>query len=479
MNSTEALAIIDRIAAAKGNAKLDVLEELLTDPFGVKVAQYTYDPFITYGITPKKPEAGWGEHSFNIYGGVFAILDSLAARRLTGNAAHDEVQLCYQGFNSAGGELLWRILSKDFRAGITAKSMNKIRPGTIMTFEVMLSQHYEERFMKGVSMIAGEPKLDGLRSPCLVKSGVGKHFSRVGNHFPALDDLGSDVQGVVLRMFDDIKERVEDGRALPIEIALLKMMGGSTAEHPQLVLDGETFSGLFNESSGAVRRKSVKATDVEFHVFDLIPMQFMTDYTKREFKVSNSARRAMLMIFMSYVKDEAIYLVPREILSTHEEVIDYYERQRDTTLASFLARGDKDREAELLKTLINKDTGQPQVLEGAMFKLLDAFYEKKKGRKWMKMKACETEDLRVVGYFEGKPHTKYEGQLGGLIVDRNGVEVRVGGGFSDAQRVEYWATPPIGRMLEVEFHEVTPDGSLRHSRFLRWRDDKDEALRVA
>lgn len=35
-------------------------------------------------------------------------------------------------------------------------------------------------------------------------------------------------------------------------------------------------------------------------------------------------------------------------------------------------------------------------------------------------------------------------------------------------------------MIEVEFHEVTPDGSLRHSRFNRFRDDKqDEPIDMA
>ena len=28
------------------------------------------------------------------------------------------------------------------------------------------------------------------------------------------------------------------------------------------------------------------------------------------------------------------------------------------------------------------------------------------------------------------------------------------------------------KVIEVKYHEVTPDGSLRHPRFYRWRDDK-------
>ncbi|MER9496402.1 hypothetical protein NKI86_32140, partial [Mesorhizobium sp. M0320] len=93
-------------------------------------------------------------------------------------------------------------------------------------------------------------------------------------------------------------------------------------------------------------------------------------------------------------------------------------------------------------------------------------------------------------------HTKLEGGFGGYLVDRKGVEVRVGGGFSDPLREECLeacqkATTGQelvvergvkkryfegGRLVEVEFHEVTPDGSLRHPRFIRFRDDKDGEL---
>ena len=146
--------------------------------------------------------------------------------------------------------------------------------------------------------------------------------------------------------------------------------------------------------------------------------------------------------------------------------------------------------------------------EGAMVKNLDGLYDKKKSYGWLKLKNEETEDLPIIGFFNGEANTKYERLMGGVIVDRNGVAVRVGGGWSDLQRAELaelWAhdaailglRPVIGfkpgyvlsradleahprrdefklllRLLEVEYHEVTPDGSLRHPRAVRFRDDK-------
>jgi len=93
----------------------------------------------------------------------------------------------------------------------------------------------------------------------------------------------------------------------------------------------------------------------------------------------------------------------------------------------------------------------------------------------MKIKAEESVDLVVKGAFEGEG--KYQGTLGGLLCDFKGVEVRVGGGYSDEERKEFWrlyqhdlkranAGEPLllGTLIEVEFHEITPDGSLRHPR---------------
>lgn len=82
-----------------------------------------------------------------------------------------------------------------------------------------------------------------------------------------------------------------------------------------------------------------------------------------------------------------------------------------------------------------------------MVKDPNGFYEKKKSRVWLKMKAEETEDLPVVGVFMGEAGTKNENTIGGVIVDRQGVEVRVSG-LTDAERAR-------NRTIHYNFYSMT------------------------
>ena len=112
--------------------------------------------------------------------------------------------------------------------------------------------------------------------------------------------------------------------------------------------------------------------------------------------------------------------------------------------------------------------------EGVVVKPMEYEYVDKRSFDWMKLKAINTVDARIVDIFEGTG--KYSSSAGGVIIQMPDSEVlvRVGSGFSDEQRDHIYADPDmfIGRMIEVKYHEVTPDGSLRHPRFYRWRDDK-------
>ena len=95
-----------------------------------------------------------------------------------------------------------------------------------------------------------------------------------------------------------------------------------------------------------------------------------------------------------------------------------------------------------------------------------------RGHEVMKLKAFHDADLQIEGFIEGTG--KHEGKLGSVLVRFEGVEVQVGSGFSDELREQIWADQDafLGRMIEVRYQEITPDGSLRFPTFKCFRNDR-------
>lgn len=111
-----------------------------------------------------------------------------------------------------------------------------------------------------------------------------------------------------------------------------------------------------------------------------------------------------------------------------------------------------------------------QGFEGVMVKDTCSYYQQgKRSNAWLKVKELDTEDCPIVSVHEGKG--RLVGTMGHVVVQFAGRLVRVGGGFTDAQRAEIWANRDevIGSWLEVSFQSTTPTGSLRHPRI---RGDK-------
>nr|WP_301302401.1 hypothetical protein [Methylorubrum extorquens] len=333
----------------------------------------------------------------------------------------------------------------------------------------MLSRAYEEKRIK-VFPVAVEPKLDGFRGMSLVTGGVSKAFSRVGNHFPQLDWAGPYLADMVAAAHDKAYNLFVAGSG-PAE-HFYRWLGGE--DGPSCALDGEMMTRSYAETSGELRRKGNEAKDALLYLFDAVPYAFMRDPTQIEWKVPLRVRRKFLKFIVAHAPEGApIRLTDFREINSHEEIIEVYNEHRS-----------------------NK-------LEGAMVKPLEGHYVRKKGHIWQKIKAEETEDLRIIGWQTGEPGRALEDKFAGFLVERehNGemVVVAVGGGYKHDE-LAFWDAEvrkmPAGepwtvngkvrrrfltpfRLCEVEFHEVTPDGSLRHPRFVRFRDDKDENLRVA
>lgn len=199
------------------------------------------------------------------------------------------------------------------------------------------------------------------------------------------------------------------------------------------VLDGELVCpGMdFQTSSGSLR-SFAETPNAQFHIIDL------PEHPARLF--------GERMLGASSLKDPdgLVCIIPWRLVRSMEEVEQHYQ--------ACLEAG----------------------YEGVVVKPMEYEYVNKRSFDWMKLKAINTVDARIVDIFEGTG--KYSSSAGGVIIQMPDSEVlvRVGSGFSDEQRDEIYAAPDdyIGRMIEVKYHEVTPDGSLRHPRFYRWRDDK-------
>lgn len=263
-----------------------------------------------------------------------------------------------------------------------------------------------------------ETKLDGVRALFVIEPGATKAtcHSREGNEFTSVYQLNE----IVFKAYENAE-----------------MKNG-------LVLDGELFCGNFKNTVSAIRKKDKEAEGAILHVFDMIPYEEWKAYapSKRSFV----ARRHELIVFMA-----------RGRIDTNRIQLSHY------TLAH--------TEAEVHAAFEERIAAGK---EGIIVKTLDSAWHPRRNRGWSKMKAEESEDLKVVGCVEGEG--KYVGTMGLIQLDYNGVVVGCGTGFNDMERHEIWAMHQRGELLgktaEIHYHEVTPDGSLRHPSWKGFRIDK-------
>lgn len=201
------------------------------------------------------------------------------------------------------------------------------------------------------------------------------------------------------------------------------------------VFDGELTSGNFNQSSSAVRKKNVQDDSIVYNIFDFLDM----DEWKKPVKTYAQRRGSLEYIFQSV---DNLVLTPSYPIHSDDEAFMYYNR--------FLDAG----------------------YEGGIVKNGKGLYRFRRHRDWMKLKEVNEVDLVVESLIQGEG--KYYGMLGAAVVRYHGKKVNIGTGFSNTERELYWKDPTllVHKVIEVHYHQETPDGSLRHPRFHRIREDK-------
>ena len=343
----------------------------------------------------------------------FDRLDLMVSRKLSRTDGAKWLNARIQTLRSEEARILVGIIDKDLSWGLGVSSVNEVVPGLITEFFCMLAAKYDPTKITYPCHV--EPKFDGMRVLAMVKDREVSFFTRSGKA----------VESLPIHMYADC-----------VKIADVLAYDG------HVVLDGEIMGDSFKETMEKGRRKSEIFSNAKYHIFDWLPHDEYIEIGKGKSKLGYRERRRVLELALSSSKAEACVLPPVYIASSEMEVTHYYEAFRDMGL------------------------------EGAIIKESDGCYVGKRSSGWIKMKAEETEDLEIIGFEEGEG--KYEGKLGALIVNREGVEVRVGSGLSDEDRQMMWSNKDLYRhkLIEVQFQEITPDGSLRHPRYLNLRMDK-------
>ena len=172
----EVLDCFENVATAKGtNAKKVLLKEYLRNLYFATLLEFTFNPYRSFHVVkvpktkkadrnPIEPRESWKAFILNA--------DRCSKREVTGNAAIELMQETFKQSSEAQERWMRKVLKKNLAIGISTKTLNKVQPNFIPTFDVALAQKFERKRMSDWVYI--EPKLDGIRCLAIVEKGEAK-----------------------------------------------------------------------------------------------------------------------------------------------------------------------------------------------------------------------------------------------------------------------------------------------------------------
>jgi hypothetical protein len=133
-----------------------------------------FDPWKNWGVAKynkPQPLPKNTNHDDVALSSFMAILESLNKREMTGNKAREAVETAMAQFDELGQKWCERLLWRNLRCGVSAQTINKIWPGSIVPFAVALAESLTTQGVNGDFKIVDqvnypvrvEAKLDGLR----------------------------------------------------------------------------------------------------------------------------------------------------------------------------------------------------------------------------------------------------------------------------------------------------------------------------
>lgn len=197
ITSNDIFNIVETIAATPSkNDKVKLVKQHGESDLFRRVLVYTLNPTKTFNIRPVDPTL---TSNFKLGGSMFndatwKLLDDLAARNITGNAAVEAVEAEFAHMTPESARLLWRIINKDLRAGFSESTVNKAIPDLIPEFPYMrccLPKDTKLAIFSWTEGVYSQEKADGMFANVDFETkGIVRITSRNGTQYPTDQFMG-------------------------------------------------------------------------------------------------------------------------------------------------------------------------------------------------------------------------------------------------------------------------------------------------
>lgn len=401
-----------------------------------RVFKLALDPFVQFYIRKIPSYDTAGDINRKSLSEALDSLSVLSDRVMTGHAAINHLQFILGSLSKEDAKIIERIIAKDMRCGVSEATVNKIWPGTISSYPVMLASGYDQKLVDKIQFPAYvQLKLDGMRFNAIVKAGTVEYRSRNGKEL-TIPNKALDVPFIKMAAFYGV-DMVFDGELL-------------IADFDGKPVNRQTGNGILSKAikgtMSEVEAKNVRATLWDAITFETFSKGVDTEpYSIRMAKLSNA---------ISDCKGQHGQVAHYIDLVWNKQVNDLATAQK--IFEKFLSEGQ----------------------EGTILKSKDGIWEDKRSKTQIKFKGELECDLKIVDWEEGTG--KNVGRLGALVCESSDgvIRVNVGSGYSDEQRDEY-TKKVIGKIVTVKYNARIKDKSGVESLFLpvfiELREDKDKA----
>lgn len=409
------------------NAKCEFIKAHRDDIYFKRFLYFALNPMLTYNISKKSTDKLMAEENFDgqkliFFNDIFECCEHLSRLRGMDDATLRQVKMLlnvkYPEMDER--DLYIQLLSKKVRLGIAAKTINKIIPNLIPEWEVQQAYTVEKYPLKEGTEFWLTQKLNGARATLY----EGQLLARSGMPYKGLEHITDALSWLRVAGF------VADGELT------LKDKGDLS--------DNEAF----RVSTGILNSDNVNKTVICYTIFDMIPVK---DFDALKPQVTYRYRRDILNQFAERIADTdgAVKVLPVLYHGTDQSKIE-----------------------ELLEQMVREDK------EGLIINT-DAPYRRTRHKGILKVKRFYTMDLPIIRCEEGTG--RLSGTLGAFVLKYKENEVKVGSGFTDEQREQFWNNRDDmeGLLCEVKYKEISQDKgtgleSLQFPVFVGIRTDKTE-----